>query len=99
MATVDHLITEALHLPPDLDASLWFTRLDDVTDPGEAIRSALASQSFGTTDAGDRLLIFRTVVGLMRQVEGPGDDEESWRDVFRGIDAGRPDRPLFGGHV
>ena len=98
MATADRRHPVPLHLPPDLDASLWSTRLDDATDPDEAVRSALVARELGHDQSEDRLLIFQTVVGLMREIEGPADDEGSWRETFRAIDAERPDRPVFHGY-
>ena len=98
MSTV-HRPAAPLHLPPDLAASLWHTLLDDATDPDGEIRQALVSRELGIDSAEERMLIFRTVVGLMRESVGPDEDDESWRATFRAIDAERPERPLFREYV
>ncbi len=35
---------------------------------------------------------------LMETITDETDTDENWREVMRGIDEGRPHRPLFKGH-
>ena len=93
MATVNRPAT--IPVPPDLDASAWSNQLDDATDPENEIRDAIVARNLGTDDAHDRLVLFRTVIGMMSQVVSPDEDEQSWRETFLAIDVERPDRPLF----
>jgi hypothetical protein len=40
----------------------------------------------------------KRALDLMETITDETDTDENWREVMRGIDEGRPHRPLFKGH-
>ncbi|HEY2157889.1 MAG TPA: hypothetical protein VGH33_19830 [Isosphaeraceae bacterium] len=40
---------------------------------------------------------FQAMLKELETMRGPTDTEERWREFMRGIDEGRPERPLFKG--